>query len=158
MISKYSWENVWLLASKKTFSFCYWPWLPLPRRNINVIGAAWYDVITANSSSWKGKRSPLSQLSDSVELKLPWFLGVHSWTLRIASSLAEGHWMTLFPCAGRHWKLLDRSESRAGTMEALIPVINKLQDVFNTVGADIIQLPQIVVVGTQVSGAHLLSC
>uniref|UniRef100_A0A3Q3XAG8 Dynamin-1-like protein n=1 Tax=Mola mola TaxID=94237 RepID=A0A3Q3XAG8_MOLML len=37
-------------------------------------------------------------------------------------------------------------------MEALIPVINKLQDVFNTVGSDIIQLPQIVVVGTQSSG------
>ncbi|XP_053318586.1 dynamin-1-like protein isoform X4 [Spea bombifrons] len=37
-------------------------------------------------------------------------------------------------------------------MEALIPVINKLQDVFNTVGADLIQLPQIVVVGTQSSG------
>uniref|UniRef100_A0A8C7N643 Dynamin-1-like protein n=1 Tax=Oncorhynchus kisutch TaxID=8019 RepID=A0A8C7N643_ONCKI len=37
-------------------------------------------------------------------------------------------------------------------MEALIPVINKLQDVFNTVGADIIQLPQIAVVGTQSSG------
>lgn len=37
-------------------------------------------------------------------------------------------------------------------MEALIPVINKLQDAFNTVGADIIQLPQIVVVGTQSSG------
>lgn len=36
------------------------------------------------------------------------------------------------------------------TMEALIPVINKLQDVFNTVGADVIQLPQIAVVGTQV--------
>lgn len=36
-------------------------------------------------------------------------------------------------------------------MEALIPVINKLQDVFNTVGADIIQLPQIAVVGTQVN-------
>lgn len=35
-------------------------------------------------------------------------------------------------------------------MEALIPVINKLQDVFNTVGADAIQLPQIVVVGSQV--------
>lgn len=29
-------------------------------------------------------------------------------------------------------------------------MINKLQDVFNTVGADIIQLPQIAVVGTQV--------
>lgn len=36
-------------------------------------------------------------------------------------------------------------------MEALIPVINKLQDVFNTVGADAIQLPQIVVLGTQVN-------
>uniref|UniRef100_A0A8C6WLE9 Dynamin-1-like protein n=1 Tax=Neogobius melanostomus TaxID=47308 RepID=A0A8C6WLE9_9GOBI len=37
-------------------------------------------------------------------------------------------------------------------MDTLIPVINKLQDVFNTVGADIIHLPQIVVVGTQSSG------
>ena len=37
-------------------------------------------------------------------------------------------------------------------MEALIPVINKLQDVFNTVGTDAIQLPQIVVLGSQVSG------
>jgi dynamin 1-like protein len=37
-------------------------------------------------------------------------------------------------------------------MEQLIPVINKLQDVFNTVGAESIQLPQIVVVGAQVCG------
>ena len=37
-------------------------------------------------------------------------------------------------------------------MEQLIPVINKLQDVFNTVGADAIQLPQIVVVGSQSTG------
>ncbi|XP_041973126.1 dynamin-1-like protein isoform X2 [Aricia agestis] len=37
-------------------------------------------------------------------------------------------------------------------MEALIPVINKLQDVFNTVGADAIQLPQIIVLGSQSSG------
>nr|CAG4643752.1 EOG090X01UE [Lepidurus arcticus] len=37
-------------------------------------------------------------------------------------------------------------------MEQLIPVVNRLQDVFNTVGADAIQLPQIVVVGTQSSG------
>ncbi|EHB16425.1 Dynamin-1-like protein [Heterocephalus glaber] len=37
-------------------------------------------------------------------------------------------------------------------MEALIPVINKLQDIFNMVGTDIIQLPQIVVVGMQSSG------
>lgn len=35
-------------------------------------------------------------------------------------------------------------------MEALIPVINKLQDVFNTIGAEAILLPQIVVIGTQV--------
>lgn len=37
-------------------------------------------------------------------------------------------------------------------MEGLIPVINKLQDVFNTVGAETIQLPQIVVIGNQSSG------
>ncbi|XP_043192796.1 dynamin-1-like protein [Amphibalanus amphitrite] len=37
-------------------------------------------------------------------------------------------------------------------MEALIPVLNKLQDVFSTVGSDAIQLPQIVVVGSQSSG------
>uniref|UniRef100_A0A914WN66 dynamin GTPase n=1 Tax=Plectus sambesii TaxID=2011161 RepID=A0A914WN66_9BILA len=37
-------------------------------------------------------------------------------------------------------------------MEALIPVINKLQDVFSTIGAEAIQLPQIIVVGTQSSG------
>ena len=35
-------------------------------------------------------------------------------------------------------------------MDALIPVLNKLQDVFNTVGHENIHLPQIVVVGTQV--------
>ncbi|XP_054710135.1 dynamin-1-like protein [Uloborus diversus] len=37
-------------------------------------------------------------------------------------------------------------------MEALIPVMNKLHDVFHTLGTDSIQLPQIVVVGTQSSG------
>ncbi|CAI9737438.1 dynamin-1-like protein isoform X2 [Octopus vulgaris] len=37
-------------------------------------------------------------------------------------------------------------------MEHLIPVINKLQDVFNTVGSETIQLPQIVVIGSQSSG------
>lgn len=37
-------------------------------------------------------------------------------------------------------------------MEALIPVLNKLQEVFATVGYDEIQLPQIVVVGSQSSG------
>lgn len=43
-------------------------------------------------------------------------------------------------------------EIAAEDMEALIPVVNKLQDVFNTVGSDSIQLPQIVVVGGQSSG------
>lgn len=37
-------------------------------------------------------------------------------------------------------------------MENLIPVINKLQDIFNTIGFEAIHLPQIVVVGTQSSG------
>uniref|UniRef100_A0A8C8MHR6 Dynamin GTPase n=1 Tax=Oncorhynchus tshawytscha TaxID=74940 RepID=A0A8C8MHR6_ONCTS len=37
-------------------------------------------------------------------------------------------------------------------METLIPIINRLQEVFLTVGAEIIQLPQIVVVGSQSSG------
>lgn len=47
-------------------------------------------------------------------------------------------------------------EIENSNMEALIPVINKLQDVFTTVGADSIQLPQIVVVGTQVIFFHYL--
>lgn len=38
-----------------------------------------------------------------------------------------------------------------GRMETLIPTINRLQEVFLTVGAEVIQLPQIVVVGSQVS-------
>ena len=37
-------------------------------------------------------------------------------------------------------------------MDQLIPVINKLQDVFATVGTEPIDLPQIVVVGSQSSG------
>ncbi|XP_064203416.1 dynamin-1-like protein isoform X2 [Anguilla rostrata] len=37
-------------------------------------------------------------------------------------------------------------------METLIPIINRLQEVFLTVGAEVIHLPQIVVVGTQSSG------
>ena len=52
------------------------------------------------------------------------------------------------------FRLLQSSKSffwAEGKMESLIPVINKLQDVFNTVGADAIHLPQIVVVGSQVN-------
>ncbi|KAI7826464.1 Dynamin central region-domain-containing protein [Kickxella alabastrina] len=37
-------------------------------------------------------------------------------------------------------------------MDKLIPTVNKLQDVFNTVGQNEIDLPQIVVVGSQSSG------
>lgn len=40
-------------------------------------------------------------------------------------------------------------------MDALIPVLNKLQDVFNTVGHESIHLPQIIVVGTQVRKIEL---
>ena len=39
-----------------------------------------------------------------------------------------------------------------GRMDKLIPVINKLQDVFNTVGRENIELPQIAVIGTQSTG------
>ena len=37
-------------------------------------------------------------------------------------------------------------------MNSLISILNKLQDVFNTIGAENIQLPQIVVVGNQSAG------
>ncbi|OLY77982.1 Dynamin-A [Smittium mucronatum] len=37
-------------------------------------------------------------------------------------------------------------------MDDLIPTVNKLQDVFNTLGQDKIDLPQIVVIGSQSSG------
>jgi hypothetical protein len=38
------------------------------------------------------------------------------------------------------------------TMQDLIPVVNKLQDVFATIGHESLDLPQIVVVGSQSSG------
>jgi dynamin 1-like protein len=37
-------------------------------------------------------------------------------------------------------------------MEDLIPIINKLQDVFSAIGQQAIDLPPIVVVGSQSSG------
>ncbi|KAI0988095.1 hypothetical protein GJ496_011594 [Pomphorhynchus laevis] len=37
-------------------------------------------------------------------------------------------------------------------MDELIPILNKLQEVFNIVGTNVIELPQIVVVGSQSSG------
>ncbi|KAF0465235.1 Dynamin central region-domain-containing protein [Gigaspora margarita] len=37
-------------------------------------------------------------------------------------------------------------------MNDLIPVVNKLQDVFNTIGSETVDLPQIIVVGSQSSG------
>ena len=40
-------------------------------------------------------------------------------------------------------------------MDALLPIINKLQDIFNAIGSDAIQLPQIVVVGVQVTKADV---
>jgi hypothetical protein len=44
------------------------------------------------------------------------------------------------------------SSGFANLMELLIPVLNKLQDVFAKVGSEGIDLPQIVVVGSQSSG------
>ena len=56
------------------------------------------------------------------------------------------------PCACPTSTGHSRINQGSSIMESLIPVINKLQDVFNTVGADSIQLPQIVIVGSQSSG------
>lgn len=43
--------------------------------------------------------------------------------------------------------------SQSSSLEDLIPVVNKLQDlVFNTIGVDTLDLPQVVVVGSQSSG------
>jgi GTP-binding protein EngB required for normal cell division len=42
--------------------------------------------------------------------------------------------------------------SRQKAMDQLIPIINKLQDVFSAIGQSPINLPQIVVVGSQSSG------
>ncbi|RYH05465.1 hypothetical protein EON65_44600 [archaeon] len=39
-----------------------------------------------------------------------------------------------------------------GVMEQLIPVVNKLQDVFGAIGQEVLDLPQIVVVGSQSAG------
>merc|ERR1711962_864798 len=55
-------------------------------------------------------------------------------------------------CACPTRTAMGRINQGSSIMESLIPVINKLQDVFNTVGADSIQLPQIVIVGSQSSG------
>lgn len=55
---------------------------------------------------------------------------------------------------GLFWALFHSEEyfKQEIAMEKLIPVVNRLQDVFNSVGqgAGVIQLPQIVVIGTQV--------
>lgn len=37
-------------------------------------------------------------------------------------------------------------------MDQLIPLVNRLQDVFATIGENPIQLPEIVVIGSQSSG------
>lgn len=42
--------------------------------------------------------------------------------------------------------------STTTTMQELIPIVNKLQDVFNAIGEAPIDLPQIVVVGSQSAG------
>merc|ERR1711962_166940 len=55
-------------------------------------------------------------------------------------------------CACPTRTAMGRINQGSSIMESLIPVINKLQDVFNTVGADSIHVPQIVVVGSQSSG------
>jgi hypothetical protein len=44
------------------------------------------------------------------------------------------------------------------SLEDLIPIVNRLQDVFSTLGHEQLDLPQIVVVGSQSSGTCKLVC
>ena len=47
---------------------------------------------------------------------------------------------------------MSQAQNTQSTMDFLIPLVNKLQDVFSLVGHDPLDLPQIVVVGSQSSG------
>jgi dynamin 1-like protein len=47
---------------------------------------------------------------------------------------------------------LSKMTSQQPSMETLIPLVNRLQDVFNCTGHESLDLPQIVVVGSQSSG------
>ena len=47
---------------------------------------------------------------------------------------------------------MSAEDPKVGGLENLIPVINKLQDCFSTVGLTSIDLPQITVVGAQSAG------
>lgn len=45
-----------------------------------------------------------------------------------------------------------RKDINSREMDQLIPIVNKLQDVFGAIGQQSIDLPQIVVVGSQSAG------
>ena len=75
-------------------------------------------------------------------------------------TIAKGDALNLFPThSGTHYYYLSRSASTSlfttnpytifNLMEQLLPVINKLQDILTLVGGEPIDLPQIVVVGSQ---------
>lgn len=51
-------------------------------------------------------------------------------------------------------KMSTLSTTGLNKMEDLIPIVNRLQDVFLTIGQETLDLPQIVVVGSQSSGAQ----
>jgi hypothetical protein len=49
------------------------------------------------------------------------------------------------------WNNVTSMERSDMPLEAMIPIMNKLQEIFNTIGGmESIKLPQIVVIGTQV--------
>ena len=72
-----------------------------------------------------------------------------AWSLCCGAALIDYNWSQFSELS---FKTEEDLLKTSIPMESLIPVINKLQDVFNTVGADAIQLPQIVIVGSQSSG------
>ncbi|MGH0146039.1 UNVERIFIED_CONTAM: hypothetical protein FKN15_020403 [Acipenser sinensis] len=82
------------------------------------------------------------QVLNLTLVDLPGITKVTKQSLQVTGNPSSDGAAALVPCG-----VLGRVG--AGIMEALIPVINKLQQVFVTVGAELIQLPQIVVVGSQ---------
>lgn len=104
-------------------------------------------LLVNTAKSWNTFCSIFSQPKRRKRPRTVWRYSqiVQSWLWCIANlppelSRSQKRWLAALELGRKHHN-----------MEGLIPVINKLQDVFNTVGSEAIQLPQIVVMGNQVS-------
>ena len=75
--------------------------------------------------------------------------------------LAHSSWLKAAGAALRCWGFFKLQLAAVGlpccNMDSLIPIINKLQDVFSAIGHSPIDMPQIVVIGCQSAGKKLPS-